>query len=120
MVSVRKGKRSLPVSWTILNKKGARSLSEQKELLTPFFALLKEYHIMVIGDRKFHSVKLAEWLKKKKISFILRQKKHKYSGEKREILLTIIEINNLREKDDTKGCKSDTRKSKKLQYSDIF
>jgi len=83
MVSVRKGKRSLPVSWTILKKKGASNLSEQKELLTPVFALLKEYHIMVIGDREFHSAKLGEWLKKKKVSFILRQKKNTNIREKK-------------------------------------
>lgn len=51
MVSVRKGKRSLPVSWTILKKKGASNLWEQKELLTPVLALLKEYNMIVIGDR---------------------------------------------------------------------
>jgi|JI7StandDraft_1071085.scaffolds.fasta_scaffold00349_31 hypothetical protein len=65
MVSVRKGKRSLPVSWRILKKKGGSNLKEQKELLTPVFALLKKYHIIVIGDGKFHSAKLGEGLKKK-------------------------------------------------------
>ena len=75
MVSVRKGKRSLPVSWTIFKKKGASNLSEQQELLTPVLGLLKEYQIIVIGDREFHSAKLAEWLKHKKVSFILRQRK---------------------------------------------
>lgn len=76
MVSVRKGKRSLPVSWTILKKTGGSNLSEQKELLTPVLTLLKEYQIIVIGDREFHSPKLGEWLKQKKVSFILRQKKN--------------------------------------------
>ncbi len=82
MVSVGWGKRSLPVSWTLLNKKGASNLSEQKELLNPVFALLKEYKIIVIGDREFHSAKLGEWLKKKKVYFILRQRKNTNIREK--------------------------------------
>ena len=82
MVSVRKGKRSLPISWTILNKKGASNLQEQKELLTPVFVLLQEYNIIVIGDREFHSAKLGEWLKKRKVSFILRQRKNTNIREK--------------------------------------
>ena len=84
MVSVRKGKRSLPVSWTLLKKKGASNLWSQKELLTPVLALLKEYHIIVICDRKFHRAKLGKSLKKKKISFVLRQKKNKNTRKKRE------------------------------------
>lgn len=82
MVSVRKGKRSLPVSWTILKKKGSSNLWSQQELLTPVFELLKEYQIIVIGDREFHSAKLGEWLKQKKVSFILRQKKNTNIREK--------------------------------------
>ena len=82
MVSVAWRKRALPVSWTILNKKGASNLSEQKQLLTPILVLLKEYKIIVIGDREFHSAKLGEWLKKKKVAFILRQRKNTNIREK--------------------------------------
>jgi len=95
MVSVRKGKRSLPISWTILNKKGASNLQEQKELLTQVLVLLQEYNIIVIGDREFYCAKLGEWLKKQKVSFILRQRNNtNIRGEKWKIPLPKIAINN--------------------------
>jgi hypothetical protein len=41
--------------------------------------LLNKYHIIIIGDREFHSIELATWLKnqrkKQKLDFALRQKK---------------------------------------------
>lgn len=82
MVGVRVGKRSLPVGWTILKKKGASNLQEQKEVLEPVLELLKEYKIIVIGDREFHSAKLGEWLKNKQVWFILRQRKNTKIREK--------------------------------------
>lgn len=51
ILSVIKGKTSWPVSRSILKKKGGSNLWEQKELLTPVLAMLKEYHITVIEDR---------------------------------------------------------------------
>jgi len=37
--------------------------------------LFKNYPVLVLGDREFHSPKLAEWLDKRGIFFALRQKK---------------------------------------------
>ena len=76
MVGVKVGKRSLPVSWQILNKKGSSNLSEQQEVLKSVLTLLKNYQIIVIGDKEFHSAKLGEWLKQEGVRFILRQKKN--------------------------------------------
>ncbi len=40
--------------------------------------MFKEYRILVLGDREFHSVKLANWLHTKGIEFVLRQKQGTY------------------------------------------
>jgi hypothetical protein len=40
--------------------------------------LFKGYLILVLGDREFHSVKLAHWLDNKGINFVLRQKQGTY------------------------------------------
>jgi hypothetical protein len=69
----------LPLYWKPLDKKGASNLAEQKSLIRPIIKLLKNYHIIIIGDREFHSVELSKWLKNqkkkgKKVDFALRQK----------------------------------------------
>jgi Transposase DDE domain len=75
MVAVICEKRAIPVYWQFLAKRGASNLAEQQALLRPIFRLLKTYEIVVLGDREFHSVELAKWLKSRKIYFVLRQKK---------------------------------------------
>ena len=37
--------------------------------------LFKSFPVLVLGDREFHSPKLASWLDEKGIAFALRQKK---------------------------------------------
>jgi hypothetical protein len=54
MISLIYSRRALPIYWTILNKKGASNLQEQKALIRPVIKLLNKYHIMIIGDREFH------------------------------------------------------------------
>lgn len=56
----------LPLYWKPLDKKGASNLAEQQSLIKPIIKLLKNYHIIIIGDREFHSVELSKWLKNKK------------------------------------------------------
>jgi len=78
MVSVIWKKRALPIYWQLLDKRGASNLREQQALIRPVLRLLKKYELVIIGDREFHSVKLAHWLKKKskkqKLYFAFRQK----------------------------------------------
>ncbi len=69
------GKRSLPIYWQFLPKKGASNLAEQKAILRPALKLLKTYQIIILGDREFHSAELANWLIEKKVGFAFRQKK---------------------------------------------
>ena len=71
-------KRDLPIYWQLLNKRGASNLAEQQALIRPVLRLLKQYELVIIGDREFHSVKLAYWLKqeekKQQVFFAFRQK----------------------------------------------
>ena len=88
MISVIWMGHSLPIYWNILEKKGASNLSEQKALIKPVLKLLKNYQVVVIGDREFHSIELAEWLEKEKkrtkkeIYFAFRQKQGTYFQKK--------------------------------------
>jgi hypothetical protein len=74
MVSAIHQKRALPIFWTLLDKNGACNLAEQKQLLRPVILLLKKYKLVVIADREFHSIELAQWLHRQCIGFVLRQK----------------------------------------------
>jgi hypothetical protein len=78
MVSVIWSKRAWPVYWQFIPKKGSSNLDQQKAILRPALRLLKSYRIVVVGDREFHSVKLAAWLMEQKVYFALRQKKATY------------------------------------------
>ena len=75
MVGIIMSKRALPIYWNFLEKEGASNLKEQKSLLRPVIKLLREYEMVILGDREFHSVELANWLRKKKVYFSMRQKK---------------------------------------------
>lgn len=75
MVAVILEKRAFPIYWQFLEKRGASNLAEQQAILRPVLRLLRDYEIVVLGDREFHSVKLGKWLCGKKIYFVLRQKK---------------------------------------------
>jgi hypothetical protein len=100
MISVIWHNHALPIYWNILNKKGASNFKEQKALIKPVLKLLKNYQVIIIGDREFHSVELANWLKKekkkrnKKIDFAFRQKKDTFfhKGGKKYQKLSEIEI----------------------------
>jgi hypothetical protein len=56
-------------------KKGASNLREQQSVLRPVFKLFKTHKIVIIGDREFHSVDLAQWIHAQGVKFVLRQKK---------------------------------------------
>ncbi len=77
-VSLSEDKRAIPIYWQSLPKKGCSKLPEQKALIRPLLRLFKGYRILVLGEREFHSVKLANWLHSKRIDFGLRQKQGTY------------------------------------------
>lgn len=74
MVSAIYQKRAWPIFWTLLDKRGACNLAEQKQVLRPVIRLLNQYKLVVVGDREFHSIELAQWLHRQHVSFVLRQK----------------------------------------------
>lgn len=75
MVSLIWGTHALPVYWELLESIGNSDLNTQKRLLKTVLPLFKNYRVLVLGDREFHSPKLAEWLDQRGVSFALRQKK---------------------------------------------
>ncbi len=91
---------ALPIYWNVLEKKGASNLKEQKALIKPVLKLLKNYHIIIIGDREFHSIELATWLRKEqkrrkqKFDFAFREKQDTFfhKGGKKYQKLSEIEI----------------------------
>ena len=68
MVSAICQKRAFPIFWTLLDKKGACNLAEQKQVLRPVIRLLQHYKLIVVGDREFHSIELAQWLHRQHVS----------------------------------------------------
>ena len=69
-------KRAIPLYWCLLPKLGNSNLQEQTFALQQVLPLLKEYKVIVLGDREFCSVDLASWLKARGVSFCLRLKKN--------------------------------------------
>jgi len=60
--------------------------------LKPVIRLLKPYQLIILGDREFHSVKLANWLNQQNLGFVLRQKKGQKmqaSGQKQQSLSSL-------------------------------
>ncbi|MCT7953293.1 transposase [Ancylothrix sp. C2] len=83
MASAIYHKRSFPIFWELLDKEGGGNLAEQQKVLRPVIRLLRRYKLVIIGDREFHSVELAQWLHRQNISFVFRQKKDTTFRQKR-------------------------------------
>lgn len=62
----------------LLNKKGNSNITEQKRLLKSVLRLLRGYQVVVIGDREFGNINLADWLSKRGCQYVLRTKSNKY------------------------------------------
>lgn len=84
MVSAIYHKRALPIFWCLLEKAGSSNLIEQQKVLRPVMRLLQQYKLVVIGDREFQSVELANWLHTKNIGFVFRQKQSTTFRQKRQ------------------------------------
>jgi hypothetical protein len=84
MVSAIVQKRAFPLFWTLLDKQGASNLTEQQQVLRPVIRLLKRYKLIIIGEREFQSIELAQWLHRQHLTFVLRQKCSTTFREKRQ------------------------------------
>ena len=78
VASLINNKRAIPLNWMLLNKKGNSNIVEQKRLLKSTLRLLKGYQVIVIGDREFGNINLADWLSKQGCQYVLRTKSNKY------------------------------------------
>lgn len=79
MVSMVFERRAIPIYFILLPKKGNSNLQQQKQVLEPALKLLKDYKIVVLGDREFCGVELARWLsQQEKVYLSLRLKKNEY------------------------------------------
>ena len=83
MASAIYQKRAFPIFWILLSKKGASDLREQQIVLRPVIKLFKTLQIVIVGDREFHSVDLAQWIDRQGVKFVLRQKKDTTFRQKR-------------------------------------
>ena len=70
------GNHALPLYYEDIGHDGSSNLAIQKRLLRQALRLFKQYPVLVLGDREFHSPKLGQWLDKHGIKFCLRQKKN--------------------------------------------
>lgn len=89
MVSLIWDKRAMTLYWVFLPKAGASNLSEQKIAISPVLSMLKEYEIIVLGDREFCSVDLGNWLREQHVYFCLRLKKDAFIQVQGEIWLEL-------------------------------
>ena len=79
MVSLMYSLRGIPLYFCLLGKKGNSNLAKQKNVLEPVLELLKDFKIVVLGDREFWSVDLGKWLsEQEQVYFSLRLKKNEY------------------------------------------
>jgi hypothetical protein len=69
MVSAVWEKRAIPIYLELLPKLGNSNLAEQQAAIGQVLPLLKTYKTVVLGDREFCSVKLANWLREQQAFF---------------------------------------------------
>jgi hypothetical protein len=75
-ISVGFGGRALPLGWVVVPHEGNSDLQLQQELLSWLKEILPEKaQAVIVADREFHSIRLAEWLEKElKLDYGLRIK----------------------------------------------
>jgi len=78
MISLIWDKRAIPIYFELLPKKGSTNYEEQFAFCNKVLHLFRNYKTVVLGDREFCSVKLANWLAQKGVYFCLRLKQNEY------------------------------------------
>lgn len=78
MISIIYDQRAIPVYFELLPKLGSSNFDEQTKFISQILPLFKAYKVIVLGDREFCSVKLANWLREKNLLFCLRLKKTEF------------------------------------------
>ncbi len=78
MISLIYDKRAIPIYWEFLPRLGNSNFEEQSKIFSRLLGLFKKYQTVVLGDREFCSVKLANWLRGQEVQFCLRLKKNEF------------------------------------------
>ena len=78
MISLVYEKRAIPIYFVALEKLGNSDFSIQSHLFSQVLPLFKNSRVVVLGDREFCSVKLANWLREQGVEFCLRLKKNEF------------------------------------------
>jgi hypothetical protein len=87
-------KRAIPLYWCLLPKLGNSNLQEQTFALQQVLPLLKEYKVIVLGDREFCSVDLASWRCGNGCIFLFEAEKKSLSGNRKLNLATLRSMRN--------------------------
>lgn len=85
VVSLIYDQRAIPIYFEFLPKLGNSDFAEQSRVFSQVLPLFKNYQTIVLGDREFCSVKLANWLREEKVQFCLRLKKNEFIQAEDEI-----------------------------------
>lgn len=79
VVSLIYDKRAIPIYWEVMPNLGNTNGDKQIEVLSQVLPLLSNYRKVVLGDREFCSVDLAQWLRNQPHTyFCLRLKRNEY------------------------------------------
>ena len=89
MISLIYEQRAIPVYFEFLSKLGSSNFTEQTTVISKVLPLFKNEHILILGDREFCSVKLANWLTEQEIQFCLRLKKNEFIARENEECLEL-------------------------------
>ena len=93
MVSLIYEHRGIPLYFELLPKKGSSNLEQQKTVLELVIKLLKDFKIVVLGDREFCNVDLGKWLsEQEEVYFSLRLKKNEYVELEEQIWFQLKEL----------------------------
>lgn len=86
MVSVIYQKRAWPIYWCLLEKDGSSNLEEQQKVLRPVIRLLKNYKLVIVGDRELQVRKTGTVASQAEYRFCTPSKKgHYFSGKTAKI-----------------------------------
>jgi transposase len=82
--------RALPLGWVLVPHEGNSDLALQQEILSWVKEILPEkVQAVIVADREFHSIRLAEWIEKElKLDYVLRIRSGTYIEFDGELLKT--------------------------------
>lgn len=84
MLSIIYEQRTIPIYFEFLSKLGSSNFTEQISVISKVLPLFKTEQILILGDREFCSVKLANWLTEQEVQFCLRLKKNEFIARENE------------------------------------